>query len=295
MSMSGTMELIVAAWNGILQDIVAMLRQNPMEWASGDGWTTAGAIHSALMGAAAGLMVLFWALSFFRYVDDVHKVDGREIALWIVKFVLIYALIHASMGILQAILGLAMEANNIIFETANVSAAHVSGADTVFAEVDQLWEGANVLEQIGMFFEMIPLTLLCWIMGLIVIICGIIMTVSVYMRFIKLYIYTAVAPLPLSTLTGRQTADVGKHFLKAYAAVCLEVCVMAIAIALFNALIADNSTILNIFAVTPETGANHAMWDTVMNWLLGTAVKSVLLVACVTGANRMLKEMIGVM
>ena len=41
-------------------------------------------------------------------------------------------------------------------------------------------------------------------------------------RFIQLYIYIAVAPIPIATLPNREWSQVGKGFLKSFVAVCLQ-------------------------------------------------------------------------
>ena len=48
------------------------------------------------------------------------------------------------------------------------------------------------------------------------------MILTVYGRFFKLYLYTALAPIPLSTFAGEPSQNVGKSFIKSYCAVCLE-------------------------------------------------------------------------
>lgn len=45
---------------------------------------------------------------------------------------------------------------------------------------------------------------------------------SVYGRFFKIYLYTALSPIPLSTFAGQPTQSVGKSFIRAYSSICLE-------------------------------------------------------------------------
>ena len=78
----------------------------------------------------------------------------------------------------------------------------------------------KAIEDCG-FFESIPLWAVTLIGGLVVTVLSFIMIMTVYGRFFKLYLYTALAPVPLSTFAGEPTQSVGKSFLKSYAAVCL--------------------------------------------------------------------------
>lgn len=62
------------------------------------------------------------------------------------------------------------------------------------------------------------------------------MIMSVYGRFFRLYLYTAIAPVPLSTFAGEPSQNVGKSFIKSYAAVCLEGAIIVLACIIFSLL-----------------------------------------------------------
>ena len=68
------------------------------------------------------------------------------------------------------------------------------------------------------FFESIPLWAVTLIGGLFITVLSFIMIMSVYGRFFRLYLYTAIAPIPLSTFAGEPSQNVGKSFIKSYAA-----------------------------------------------------------------------------
>ena len=79
-------------------------------------------------------------------------------------------------------------------------------------------EIVTAVESCG-FFESIPLWAVTLIGGLFITVLSFIMIMTVYGRFFKLYLYTAIAPVPLSTFAGEPTQNVGKSFIKSYAAV----------------------------------------------------------------------------
>ena len=72
------------------------------------------------------------------------------------------------------------------------------------------------------FFESIPLWAVTILGGLFVTVLSFILILTVYGRFFKLYMYTAIAPVPLASFAGKTTQNIGKSFLKSYIAVCLE-------------------------------------------------------------------------
>ena len=94
-------------------------------------------------------------------------------------------------------------------------------------------EIVTAVEDCG-FFESIPLWAVTLIGGLFITVLSFIMIMLVYGRFFKLYIYTAIAPVPLSAFAGEPSQSVGKSFIKSYAAVCLEGAVIVLACIIFT-------------------------------------------------------------
>ena len=108
----------------------------------------------------------------------------------------------------------------------------------------------DAVESCG-FFESIPLWAVTLIGGLFITVLSFIMIMTVYGRFFKLYLYTAIAPVPLSTFAGEPTQNVGKSFIKSYAAVCLEGAIIVLACIIFSLFAASPPAIdSNAAAVT---------------------------------------------
>ncbi len=64
------------------------------------------------------------------------------------------------------------------------------------------------------FFESIPLWAVTLIGGLFITVLSFVMIMTVYGRFCKLYLYSAIAPIPLSSFAGEPSQNVGRSFLK---------------------------------------------------------------------------------
>lgn len=76
----------------------------------------------------------------------------------------------------------------------------------------------TIIEECG-FFESIPLCAITLIGGLLITVLPFILITSVYGRFFKLYMYTALAPIPLSTFAGDPSQNIGKSFIKSCSAI----------------------------------------------------------------------------
>ena len=99
------------------------------------------------------------------------------------------------------------------------------------------------VEECG-FFESIPLWAVTLIGGLFITVMSFILIMTVYGRFFKLYMYTALAPIPLSTFAGEPSQNVGKSFIKSYCAVCLEGAVIVLFCIIFS-LFASSPPLVN--------------------------------------------------
>ena len=110
-----------------------------------------------------------------------------------------------------------------------------------------------------------------------------ILIMTVYGRFFKLYMYTALAPIPLSTFAGEPSQNVGKSFIKSYCAVCLEGAVIVLSCIIFS-LFASSSPVVN-----PDAAAVTQVWSYVGELLFNMLV----LVGSVKMSDRIIREMMG--
>ena len=94
-------------------------------------------------------------------------------------------------------------------------------------------EMITTIEDCG-FFESIPLWAVTLIGGLFVTVLSFIMIMTVYGRFFKLYMYTALAPIPLAAFAGEPSQNIGKSFIKSYCAVLLEGAVIVLSCIIFS-------------------------------------------------------------
>jgi len=109
------------------------------------------------------------------------------------------------------------------------------------------------------------------------------MILTVYGRFFKMYLYTAIAPIPLSTFAGEPTSQVGKSFIKSFTAVCLE-----------GAIIVLGCIIFSLFAASPPVVDTSAAAVTMVWKYIGELIFNMLvLVGTVKMADRIVREMMG--
>lgn len=133
------------------------------------------------------------------------------------------------------------------------------------------------------FWESIPLWAVTLIGGLFIWVLSFVMILSVYGRFFKMYMYTAIAPIPLSSFAGEPSQNIGKSFLKSYAAVCLEGAIIVLACIIFS-----------VFASSPPSiDAGAAAATMVWSYIGELLFNMLVLVGAVKMADRVVREMMG--
>lgn len=140
----------------------------------------------------------------------------------------------------------------------------------------------SAVESCG-FFESIPLWAITIIGGCFVTVLSFVMILSVYGRFFKIYLYTAIAPIPLSTFAGEPSQQIGKSFIKSYSAVCLEGAIIILACVIFS-----------LFASSPpEVDTSAAVATMVWKYIGELIFNMLVLVGTVKASDRVVREMMG--
>lgn len=191
-----------------------------------------------------------------------------------VRFAIAKGLITYGMELMMAILEIIQGVVSAIMNSAGFGSPQA----TVLPQ-----EIITAVEDCG-FFESIPLWAVTLIGGLFIWVLSFVMIMSVYGRFFKMYMYTALAPVPLSAFAGEPTQNIGKSFLKSYASVCLEGAIIVLACIIFS-----------VFASSPPVvDPNAAAASMVWSYIGELIFNMLILVGAVKMADRLVKEMMGI-
>lgn len=261
-------------WNEKLAEIWQILTQSPDTFKGGGIWEVIVDIHGALQAIAYALLVLFFVIGVVKTCGSFAEVKKPEHALKLfVRFAIAKGVITYGMELMTALFRIVQGIISTIMKTAEFGTAK----KTVLPN-----EIVTAVENCG-FFESIPLWAVTLIGGLFITVLSFIMIMSVYGRFFRLYLYTAIAPVPLSTFAGEPTQNVGKSFLKSYVAVCLEGAIIVLACIIFS-----------LFATSPPVVSADAAAVTMVWSYIGELIFNMLvLVGAVKMADRVVREMMG--
>lgn len=268
------LENSLGVWNEKLAEIWTIITQSPQTFKDGAIWSVITDIHGALQAIGYALLVLFFVIGVMKTCGSIAEVKKPEHAIKLfIRFALAKGVVTYGMELVLAFLSIIQG----VISTIMTSAGFGNSATTVLPT-----EIVTAVEECT-FFESIPLWAVTLIGGLFIWVLSFIMILSVYGRFFKLYMYTAIAPIPLSTFAGEPTQSVGKSFLKSYAGVCLEGAIIVLACIIFS-----------VFASTPpEVDTTMAAASMVWKYIGEVVFNMLILVGAVKMADRIVREMMG--
>lgn len=268
------LENALDTWNSKLSEIWTLIAQSPQQFKGGTIWNVIVNIHGAVQAIGLALLVLFFVVGVMKTCGSFAEVKKPEHALKLfIRFALAKGAVTYGLQLMLAVFNIVQG----LISTIMTSAVFGTSTRTVLPS-----EIVTAVESCG-FFESIPLWAVTLIGGLFITVLSFVMIMTVYGRFFKLYLYTAIAPVPLSAFAGEPSQNVGKSFIKSYAAVCLEGAIIVLGCIIFSLFAASPPV------VDPTAAAVTQVWSYVGELIFNMLV----LVGAVKMADRIVREMMG--
>lgn len=264
----------LTTWNEKLSEIWLLITQSPQAFKGGSIWNVMHGIHGAVQAVGLALLVLIFVVGVMKTCGSFAEIKRPEQALKLfIRFALAKGLVTYGLELMMALFQIVQGLISTIMGAAGFGAPQ----ETILPQ-----EIITAIEDCG-FLESVPLWAVTLIGSLFITVLSFVMVMTVYGRFFKLYLYTAIAPVPLATFAGEPTQSVGVSFLKSYAAICLE-----------GAIIVLGCIIFSVFAATPpvidpDAAAVSMVWSYVGELIFNMLV----LVGTVKMADRVVREMMG--
>ena len=261
-------------WNSKLGEIWQLVTQTPETFKGGSIWNVILNIHGAVQAIGLALLVLFFVVGVMKTCGSITEVKKPEHALKLfIRFAIAKIVVTYGLALMLSLFKIVQGVISTIIQASGLGGAT---STTLPQEI------ITAVEKCG-FFESIPLWAVTLIGGLFITVLSFIMIMTVYGRFFKLYLYTAIAPIPLSTFAGEPTQSVGKSFIKSYCAVCLE-----------GAIIVLSCIIFSLFASSPPVvDANAAAVTQVWKYIGELIFNMLVLVGTIKLSDRVVREMMG--
>ena len=265
----------LGTWNEKLAEIWTLLSTSPENFKGGAVWSVMRDINGALQAIGCALLVLFFVMGIVKTCSSFTELKKPEMVFkCFIRFVLAQAAVTHGMELMTALFKVAQGMISTIMTASGLSAL----TDTTLPA-----EMVAIIEDVG-FLESIPLWAITLLGSLFIWVLSLIMILTVYSRFFKLYLATAIAPIPMASFAGQPSSSIGVAFLKSYAAICLEGCIIVLACVIFSA-----------FATTPPAIADDTLAAATIVWnYVGEVIFNMLvLVGCIKMSDRLIRELMG--
>lgn len=261
-------------WNDKMNEIWQLVTQSPQDFRGGGIWRVVQNINGTMQAIGLALLVLFFVVGVAKQFGNFAEVKKPEHAFKLfIRFVLAKGIVTYGMELMLAIFNIGQGIVQKIITTSGLSGTNNSYLPQ---------EIADTVDKVG-FFNSIPLGAVTILGGLFITVLSFVMILTVYGRFFKLYLYTAIAPIPLSSFAGQGTEQIGRSFIKSYIGVCLEGAIIVIACIIFT-----------MFASTaPEINTGDDAITMVWNYLGQLIFNMLVLVGTIRMSDRVVKEMMG--
>ena len=265
----------LGTWNGKLAEIWTLVSTTPENFKGGTVWTVIQNINGALQAIGCALLVLFFVMGVVKTCGSFTELKKPEMVFkCFIRFVLAQAAVTHGMELMSALFKVAQGMISTIMTSSGLSALTASTLPS---------EMVTIIEDVG-FLESIPLWAITLLGSLFIWVLSLVMILTVYSRFFKLYMATAIAPIPMASFAGQPSSSIGIAFLKSYAAICLEGCVIVLACVIFSA-----------FASSPPAIADDTLAAATIVWnYVGELIFNMLvLVGAIKMSDRLIRELMG--
>ena len=268
------LENALNTWNEKLAEIWQLITMSPQDFKGGSIWNVMLGVHGAVKAIGIALLVLFFVMGVMKTCGSFAEVKRPEQALKLfIRFAIAKGVVTYGLELMMALFQIVQGVISTIMGAAGFSAPQ----DTILPP-----EIITAVEDCG-FFESIPLWAVTLIGSLFITVLSFVMIMTVYGRFFRMYLYTAIAPVPLATFAGEPSQSVGISFIKSYAAVCLEGAIIVLACIIFA-----------VFAATPPVVDTDAAAVSMVWSYVGELIYNMLvLVGAVKMSDRVVREMMG--
>lgn len=238
-------------------------------------WNVMVNINGTLKAVGYALLVLFFLMGIMRHYNSMQEIKRPEQALKLfIRFVLAKAAVTWGLDLMMAMFTIVQ---GIISKI--MASSGIGGRSGIYLPGEMI----KTIEACG-FWESIPLWAVTLIGSLLIWVLSFILILTVYGRMFKLFMYAAIAPIPLSSFAGEETGNIGKSFLKSFAGVCLEGAIIVLACVIYS-----------LFASAPPSVSTGASAITQVWTYVGEIVFNMLvLVGTVKLSDQVVSKMLGI-
>lgn len=261
------------AWNEKLSQVFTILTTSPQSFGGGVIYDVINSINGAMQSIGLSLLVIFLLVGMVKKstsYEDMKKPE--QLFKLFLRFAIAKAVISYGMPLMSEIFAVGL---GVIANMGTTQIASIGIAPEIIAAAQEAG-----------FFETLFPSVLALLGSLVMSVISVMILLTVFGRMFKVYMYMAIAPIPLSTFAGDATKQIGVSFLKSFAGVCLEGALIMLACVIYTAYIGSTGSSVLL-------PADASLTDMLYNYVLGTVLNMLILLGTIKACDRIVREMMG--
>lgn len=275
MGIQSLLEKALLKWSNSLAEMVTLLTTPIDQFRGGQIWNVIVNVNGAMQAIGTSVLIICFLIGVINTTSTIAETKRVEYAVKVFfRFIFAEIALTQGLNIMLYIIGIAQSLVARIMSE--------SGFSGLNSNMQLTQDIIDALADLGVLDS-----ILCWLIALlsylIITVISFIILLTIYGRFFKLYIYTALSPIPLATFGGQPTSSVGKGFLKSYIGVCFEATIIVLACVIFSAFATSTPTVTS-------TEANVM----IMEYMTDLIFNMLILVGIVKASDRLVREMMGI-
>ena len=211
-------------------EIAVQVGTTPAAWNAGV-FSLIRQISETVILPIAGLILTFVAtyelIQMLIDRNNLHDIDTWMFFKWIFKTAAAILILSNTFNIVNAVFDLSQ---SVIARSAGIIQGSTDITPDMLATLEATLETMELGPLLGLFMQSL-------LIGLTMEIMGIIIFVLVYGRMLEIYMLTSLAPIPVATLSNRETGQMGQNYIKSLFAVGFQGLLILLCVGIYGVLV----------------------------------------------------------
>jgi len=211
-------------------EIAVQVGTTPAAWNAGV-FSLIRQISETVILPIAGLILTFVAtyelIQMLIDRNNLHDIDTWMFFKWIFKTAAAILILSNTFNIVNAVFDLSQ---SVIVRSAGIIQGSTDITPDMLATLEATLETMELGPLLGLFMQSL-------LIGLTMEIMGIIIFVLVYGRMLEIYMLTSLAPIPVATLSNRETGQMGQNYIKSLFAVGFQGLLILLCVGIYGVLV----------------------------------------------------------
>lgn len=278
----GLLSTSLEMWANTLSKIIQVLTTPIDKLFDGKVWTVIQSVVGALQAVGTTILIICFLMGIMNALSSmVDTRRGENAAKVFIRFIVAKEVLTRGLDIMLGLMSMSQSLVSKVISVTGIqdSISEAGDSSRIPTEIVEAIDDSKLIARIG-----------CWLIALIgvvvmIAVC-IVILLTVYSRFFKVYIYTAISPIPLATFGSISTSRVGKGFLRSYGAICLEAVVIVLACVIFSAITQTTGGMgLDGVIVNGEDASSK-----LLGYCIQHIISMLILLAVIKASDRLVRE-----